>query len=153
MNNSTNLLIQQALLAAEAKKKQVASVVPQQKYAPKLDEGIYIAVTTDVEYQQNQPTEFGVSDRVCITLTVPQNNNNVEIISRYWLSKSEDSRYVKHLSELLGYDPRLGFDLNELLGKTVELDVHHFENDKGVFASIKALKSLEKTQFDNGITI
>lgn len=153
MNNSNNLLIQQALLKAEAKKKQVASVVPQQKYAPKLDEGVYIAVTTDVEYQQNQPTEFGVSDRVCITLTVPQANNDVELISRYWLSKTEDSRYVKHLGELLGYDPRLGFELNELLGKTVELEVHHFENDKGIFASVKTLKSIETTQFDNVLTI
>ena len=153
MNNSNNLLIQQALLKAEAKKKQVASVVPQQKYAPKLDEGVYIAVTTDVEYQQNQPTEFGVSDRVCITLTVPQGNNNVELISRYWLSKTEDSRYVKHLGELLGYDPRLGFELNELLGKTVELEVHHFENDKGIFASVKTLKSIEKNPFDNALTI
>lgn len=153
MNNSIDLLIQQALLAAEAKKKVVASVVPQQKYAPKLAEGTHIAVTTDVEYQQNQPTEFGVNNRVCITLTVPQDNNNVEIVSRYWLSKTEDSRYVKHLGELLGYDPRLGFELNELLGKTVELEVQHFETDKGIFASVKTLKSIEKTQFDNGLTI
>lgn len=153
MNSTTNLLIQQALLEAEAKKKHVGSVVPQQKYAPKLEEGVYIAVTTDVDYQKNQPTEYGVSDRICITLTVLQDNNNVELISRYWLSKSESSRYVKHLGELLGYDPRLGFELNELLGKTVELEVQHFKNDKGVFASVKTLKSIENPQFDNGLTI
>lgn len=153
MNNSNNVLIQQALLAAEAKKNQVASVVPQQKYAPKLNEGVYIAVVTDAEYQQNQPTDFGVSDRVCITLSVPHSDKTVEIVSRYWVSKTDDSRYVTHLKALLGQDPRLGFDLNELLGQVVELEIHHFENDKGVFASVSTIKQIEKYQIESNFTI
>ncbi|MED0968184.1 hypothetical protein [Bacillus paramycoides] len=153
MTITNNLALIQTLQKANQNKSEVAEVVPQQKYMPKLAPGSYIAVVVNAIYEKNQPSKYGINNRVKLIFEVITNDEPVELRVPCWESVADDSLYVKYLSSLLGRDSRDGFVINELIGSVVEIIVVHNETEKGVYANIENITLLDINQFDTGITI
>jgi len=151
--DTTNLLFQKALAEARAKKLEVAQVVPPQKMKPKLDVGTYLAVVTDAKYQPSQPSTHGIQDKVRVTFTVSVNDEVVTINKNYWFSSKNDSEYVIHLENLLGYSPIHGFHLNDLIGNVVEITISHFTTEKGTFSTVSGVQKTLNDELVNHFII
>ncbi|KAA2396101.1 hypothetical protein F2Y18_15765 [Bacillus cereus] len=153
MTETNNLAIMEALQKAQANKSKVADVVPGQKYLPKLVPGKYIAVVTKVQYEKNQPSKFGINNRVKVTFDVITNDESQELVVSYWESPSDTSLYVLHLSSLLGRDSRDGFTLNELNGVIAQIEVVHNKTEKGIFVNIQCIQVIDPKQLGNQVNL
>ncbi|WP_108672467.1 hypothetical protein [Peribacillus acanthi] len=153
MTTINNLEIMASLQKAQENKSTIAQSVPQQKYKAKLLPGNYIAVLTNAVYEKNQPSKFGINNRVKATYEVINNGETHELIVQYWESPADSSLYTRHLSILLGRDSRDGFTLNELIGSVVEIEVVHNETEKGVYANIENITPVDIKEFQTGMTI
>lgn len=117
---------------------------------PKAPEGVYQAVTSNVELEKAALSKFGVNDKLMVTYTLFTSTAGIaeEITLRqtFWKSSSEESAFYRHLYPLLGKDPREGFMLSELMGIPCEVTVAHYSADKGTFAGITNVRRLELSE-------
>lgn len=136
-----NPAIVTALAQAAKNKSQVKAAIAKQKIQPKLPEGIFVAVVTNAVLERNQPSTYGLNDRIKVHFSVCVNGSDeaVELISAYWKSATENSLYYRHLSALLGVDPREGFNLSDLIGQTCQIEIRHNTTEKGTFANINSI--------------
>lgn len=134
----------EALVTAEKNKKRVMEIqVGEKKAQPKIKEGRFIAITTEAKLEQNIESKYGTNDRVTITFEVlldQDGENSVTLIEKFWVSRSDSSRYYQLLSQLLKFDARQGFHIKDLIGVACEVIVVHNEISSGTYANISDLE-------------
>jgi|SRR5690625_2901147 len=130
----------EALVKAEENKKRVMTIqVEEKKAQPKIKEGRFVAITTDAQLEQNIESKYGTNDRVTITFEVlldQDGKDSVTLIEKFWVSRSDSSRYYQLLSKLLQFDARQGFHIKDLIGVACEVIVVHNEISSGTYANI-----------------
>lgn len=152
-NPTLNPTLFAAMAQAAKNKLLVNASIEEQKFQPKLPEGIFIAIVTNAVLERNQPSMYGTNDRIKVyfSVCVSGNDEPVEFITTYWKSATESSLYNRHLSALLGHDARDGFKLSDLIGITCQIQIKHNTTEKGVFANIDSIK-LIKLDMESSIT-
>lgn len=130
----------------ENKRNASAIKVEQNKTKPKVDEGTFLAITTDAELEKNQSSTYGTNDRIRVRFHIFRSENDtegVEIATTCWKSNSTKSRYYQILSQLLQEDPGTEFELSSLIGVTCEVTIEHVDGNNGVFSNISEVKYKE----------
>jgi len=130
-------------VAMENKEKRIGGV-EEQKIAAKVAQGEYTAFVLDASLERNQPSKYGINDLVKIKYGIisAESEAPIEIVTGYFKSASETSLYYRHLSSLLGKDPRFGFSFDELIGQACQVTIVHNETEKGVYANIAQITQL-----------
>lgn len=138
----------QALEKAKENKKKAETIrVDERKAKPTVAEGRYTAITVDAKLEKGIESKYGFNDRVTITFEVfldADGEKSISLTEKFWVARSDDSRYYQLLSKLLQFDARLGFNIKELIGIVCEVDVVHNEISSGIYANISDLEIMEE---------
>lgn len=108
----------------------------------------YVSEVKDMSIQRNTPTLYGIADAISMEYHVYKENLNgdfdvVSIKQKYYLSKSEQSRFGKMYKALTGNTPEGRVNLAELIGKKCIVLIDHYENKNGdIFDNISEVKKL-----------
>ena len=108
----------------------------------------YVSEVKNVSIQRNVPTSFGMADAISIEYHVYKENINgdfdiVIIKQKYFLSKSDQSRFGKMYRSLTGKTPEGRVNLAELIGKKCSVLIDHYERQNGdIFDNILEVKKL-----------
>lgn len=114
-----------------------------------LNEGCYTAVTTAAIYQSNIPARDELVDVIDLELDVYKSNDDygsvekAHLKERYFISRSENSKFCLHIGELIGKDPRAGFNTGELIGRIVQVEIKHNTPKNRTFANIESLRVID----------
>lgn len=121
---------------------------------PELDKNKeYLAQVDDIKVQRKVPTPYGLGDKISVVFNVFKDNidGNFDIVTirqTYFLSKSEDSRFVQMYKSLTGKSLSTKVNLAELLNKKCLVYIDHYTNKNGdKFDNISSLKGI-KDDFD-----
>lgn len=141
-----------AMKEAAENKANVTGAVNRQRIQPRIPIGSFVAVTKEAVLEKNQPSKFGINDRIALTFDVCVNGEMVSLRSTYWIARTEDSVFCRHLSPLLGRDPRKGFNISELINVTCMLTITHSTNEDGTFSNVESIQRIH-IDADQPITI
>lgn len=135
---------ERALDKAHINKDKVKAIqVGEKKAKPKIEEGRYLAITTEAQLERNIESKYGPNDRVTISFEIfidEDFHESILLTERFWASGNESSRYCQILSKLLQFDARTGFRMEDVIGVTSEIIIVHNETSSGIYANIADLE-------------
>lgn len=144
-NAYSNTKFLELVAKAEENKAKAAVVVSREQYVPKVNEGQYLAISTDATFEQQLKTKAGLRDciKIFYSIIVPNEIEPVELTMYYWKTASPTSPYVRQLSTLLGSDSRDGFNISSLIGKYCQVQIKHDKLEDGrIFINVEELSLL-----------
>lgn len=120
----------------------MAIILEKKALTPKCDEGLYIAIISDVSEEKGIQTAFGIRDQLKFVFTT---NEDVELVWRCTASLSPKSKLVIDLIiPLVGDVTGEQFDVESLVGTRCKILVEHREGQNGgVFANITKILPLK----------
>lgn len=142
---NTPQILEALATANEAKEKVTAYIGPSQ-IKPKLDEGRYLAITTNATYILNKQTKNGLRNCIEVTFSIfaSPDKEPVELRKFYWETENNTFYDEHQFSCLLGYDARKGFHVSDLIGKYCEVEITHYTASAyAVYSNITNVYSVE----------
>lgn len=135
-----------ALAKASENRRRVKEIqVREKKAQPKIQEGQYIAITTDAQLESNIESKYGRNDRITVPFEIflgEDYQESILLTEKFWASGSESSRYCQILSKLLQHDARRGFNVKDLIGVACEVIIVHNETLNGTYANIADVEAI-----------
>lgn len=123
-------------------------VAPQEKVEPELKEGKCKGIVKNATYLDNISTKNGMTQAVDVEYKFFEDTELVvpiihDLTERYFISKSNYSKYAVQIGELLGRNPvDSGFNTSELKGIGVEVQIKHNIHETGTYANIDSLRKI-----------
>lgn len=146
ISKNAKIALEQAKLDNENKNQVVGAV---DKKIHLTEEGSYFAILKDAKSLENIPAKYGLADAIDLELElylVNEKYSSMEtttVKERLFKSPNAYSPYYRHLKEILGKDPRDGFNTSELVGKVLEVDIIHNQTKKRAYANVGDIRVLD----------
>lgn len=127
------------LTSSKKAKANTAAYIGPSIIKPKVEEGRFVAVTTNATYIQNKQTKNGLRNCIEVTFSIfiSEDKKTVDLRKFYWESDHHTFNDEQQLSNLLGEDVRNGFHVSDLIGKCCEVEImHQIAGTHAVYANI-----------------
>ena len=115
-----------------------------------LEPGKYFAITKKAVFLKDINAKYGLVNVIDVEFEVYVESKygsieNKNLRERYFQSKISGSKYVSQLSEILGKDSRKGFNIEELAGKSLEIEIVHNSSSDGkkTYVNIESLRKVD----------